>query len=339
MAPHRGWTHQRRAAGSVAPVEVGSATSGAPPRFRAAAADWWAVARTPRMLGVLALLLLVAVVFAGLGAWQLDRAQVRGERSAAAELAAQRAVPPVALGDVLAPQTAFPGDLVGRKVVVTGRYEAGEQLLVRGRALGRAAAGAGEAGDAGVSGDAGDAVGSLVLTPVRVADTGALLPVVRGWASDDAAGGARTGGSVPGAAAGLVELVGYLQVGEAASRADDLPAGETDAISPAELANRWDAPLYTGYLVLAEADPGLQTLPPPTRTGAGLDPQNLGYALQWWLFAVFALGVWLRMVRDDARARTIEAAAAGGDQAPGARTEDADGRVDTAGGDAAGDRR
>jgi DNA-binding transcriptional regulator of glucitol operon len=29
--------------------------------------------------------------------------------------------------------------------------------------------------------------------------------------------------------------------------------------------------------------------------------QNFGYALQWWAFALFAIGMWLRILRDHAR--------------------------------------
>jgi DNA-binding transcriptional regulator of glucitol operon len=33
------------------------------------------------------------------------------------------------------------------------------------------------------------------------------------------------------------------------------------------------------------------------------DIQNFGYAIQWWLFSVFALFLWWRVVRDAARRR------------------------------------
>ena len=33
------------------------------------------------------------------------------------------------------------------------------------------------------------------------------------------------------------------------------------------------------------------------------DLQNFGYALQWWAFSVFAIGFWLRILRDQGRAR------------------------------------
>ena len=238
----------------------------------------WRVARTPRMLGMLALLLAAAVVCGLLGAWQLDRAQVRGAAAEERRRTELAAAEPVPLESVLAPQTSFTGALVGRKVEVTGTYEPAGQLLVTGRA------------HDGVT-------GVLVLTPLRVrtADGAAVLPVVRGWLPD--------GPSAAAPPTGTVTVVGYLQAGESAG--SGVVDGRTDAISPAELLGVWDGPIWTGYLVLASSDPAQDSdvtlLGPPTLAGSGLNVQNLAYALQWWIFAGFALLVWWRMVRDEAR--------------------------------------
>ncbi len=229
----------------------------------------------PRMLLLLVLLLAAAAVCGRLGAWQLDRAQVHGAAAAeqrAAELAAAPAVP---LDDVLAPQTTFTGDLVGRKVTVTGAYEPEDQLLVTGRAH-------------------DGTTGLLVLTPLRT-DDGAVLPVVRGWVP------AAADADVP--PAGPVEVTGYLQASEEAGSGVD--EGRTDAISSAELLNSWRGPIYTGYLVVSSSDPAQSAqvvlLDPPTKPGAGLNIQNLAYAAQWWIFGAFAVLLWLRLVRDEAR--------------------------------------
>lgn len=42
--------------------------------------------------------------------------------------------------------------------------------------------------------------------------------------------------------------------------------------------------------------------------------QNFGYALQWWAFTAFALGLWGRIVRDAARSRAVSASGAPGPQ-------------------------
>ncbi len=236
------------------------------------------------MLVLLLVLLAAAAACAQLGVWQLDRAQARGELAAQREAATAQGVPAVPLDSVLAPQTSFDGDLLGREVVVTGTYEPDGQLLVTDRSL-----------------DGRD--GYLVLTPLRVATAdGArpVLPVVRGWvASPDDAGDA---GDVPG---GTVMLTGYLQASEAAGVLD-AAAGRTQGISSAQLVNEWGGPTYSGYLVLATSSPAqdraLRALdrPEPPDEG-GLDLRNLGYALQWWIFGAFAVALWLRLVRDEAR--------------------------------------
>jgi cytochrome oxidase assembly protein ShyY1 len=254
----------------------------------------------PRMLALLLLLLGAAAVCGRLGVWQLDRAEIRGASATAQRLAAQEAVAPVGLGDVLAPQTAFSGELVGRRVVARGVYDAAGQVIVVNRALdGR--------------------TGYLVLTPLSVTDdrpdlaAGSaspavaaqvpagtpVLPVVRGWVAvpDDAAALA-----VP---AGEVTVTAWLQSSEASGRAD-LPEGQVDAISSAALLNRWGGPIWTGYAVLTASDPNqgdaLTLLPAPVRSGTGLNLQNLAYAAQWWIFGGFAIFLWLRMVRDEATA-------------------------------------
>ncbi|HEY0217293.1 MAG TPA: SURF1 family protein, partial [Cellulomonas sp.] len=249
----------------------------------------------PRMLVMLALLVGAALVCGRLGAWQLDRAEVRGERAAAEALAEAESAPVVGLGTVLAPQTTFPGELVGRRVEVVGTYDADRQLLVVNRELdGRP--------------------GYLVLTPLRVTDAdpgggdaggtrdpavgaGAVLPVVRGWVADpdDAA--------VLAVPSGPVTVTGYLQASEDSGSAA-LPAGRTDSVSSAELLGDWGGPIWTGYVVLSGSQPAqdesLVLLPVPTRSGTGLNIQNLAYAAQWWIFGGFALFLWWRLVRDEA---------------------------------------
>ncbi|MGN8246589.1 SURF1 family protein [Cellulomonas soli] len=242
----------------------------------------------PRMIALLLLLLAAAAVCGRLGAWQLDRAELRGHAAAQREEAARLAADPLPLEDVLAPQETFTGDVLGRKVVVRGEYEGAGQLLVADRA-------------------ADDVPGMLVLTPLRVSegpDAGAVLPVVRGWLplAEATAALAASAGSAPPAPTGQVEVVGFLQLSEqAGTGAQD---GVVDAISSADLLNVWDGPIYTGYLVLASSDPDQGERPtvldPQAGDTGGLNIQNLAYAAQWWIFGAFAVGLWLRLVRDEA---------------------------------------
>lgn len=237
---------------------------------------FWRVALTPRMLGLLVLFLAVAAVCGRLGVWQLDRAVERSEQNEAARAAELEASAGVPLADVLGPQQAFPGALVGRKVEVTGRFE-GETLLVPGRAL-------------------GDEVGFLVLDAFRT-DDGGVLPVVRGWVADPPA---------PAPPEGAVTITGGLQAGEAAE-GGARPEGQVGAVSPGQLVNLWGGPIYSGYLVATDPGPGVEKLPAPSVPGAGLNLQNLAYALQWWIFGAFAVLLWSRLVRDEVRALAEEA--------------------------------
>lgn len=261
--------------------------------------DYLRTAVSPRMLGLLLVLMLAAAACARLGVWQLERAQVRGEASARSEAQAQGSGPPTPLAEVLEPQTPFPGELVGRRVQTSGTFDAVNQLLVPGRAHENRS-------------------GYLVLTPLRVGEPGAgtaggeadaeapdggdarrpVLPVVRGWVPTVEAAAALD--PPPG---GPVSVTGYLQAGEASGEAG-LPVGQVGGISPGELVNRWGGPIYTGYLVVSAVDPTQDTdialLDPPTLAGSDLNLQNVAYALQWWLFGGFALLLWLRLVRDEA---------------------------------------
>lgn len=224
------------------------------------------------MVLILGLLLAVAAACGWLGMWQLDRAQLRGAAAAAERAAELAGRPPEPVETLLSPQSPFTGDLVGRSVVVDGVLGT-DELLVPGRVL-------------------EGAVGYLVLTPL-VTDDGAVLPVVRGWVADAV---------LPPAPSGPVRVTGYLQSGEAAG--DPLPHGQIEAISPAELVNRWGGPIYSGYVVVSDVEPpqsDISLLPPPTAQGTGANLQNLAYALQWWIFGAFAVLLWLRMVRDAAR--------------------------------------
>ncbi|WP_370523931.1 SURF1 family protein [Cellulomonas sp. APG4] len=242
--------------------------------------DYLRTATSPRMLLVLALLLGAAAVCVRLGVWQLDRAEIRGDLDAERRAAEVLEAPAEPLAEVLRPGDPFAGEDVGRKVVTSGRF-GDDAVLVPGRAH-------------------DGTTGYLVVSPLEVERAGASIAVVRGWAPD-----AEAAAAAAPAPDGVVEVTGYLAAGEAAG-AVALPreAGldVVEAVSPAQLVNRWGGRTHAGYLVLlAPAQPGLEPLDPPTLGEGGLNVQNLAYALQWWIFGGFAVLLWGRMVRDAAR--------------------------------------
>lgn len=268
------------------------------------AADMVRAALTPRMLVVLVVVLVAALGCGALGRWQLDRAQERGAQAEQHRIDELTSSGPVPIGQVLAPQAPMSGQLVGKTVSVTGTFEEG-QLLVEGRAN-------------------GGQTGYLVLSPLRVSDDGAggatwadlsgppVLPVVRGWVASP--------GDAVAPAPGTVTVTGYLQTSESVGTGM-VGEGITDSISSGHLANVWGGPVYSGYLVQSASDPAdpgaasLALLDRPRLEGSdgGLNLQNLFYAVQWWIFGLFAVGLWLQAVRDEARAEGDQGAFTGWD--------------------------
>lgn len=241
-------------------------------------------ALTPRFLGLLAIVLVVAAVFVQLGRWQLGVAENRAAQEA---LEQARSADAVELATVLEPHLAFPGELSTRAVTVTGRYTDG-QLLVPQRRL-------------------DDAAGWWVVTPFVVDATGATLPVLRGFVrSDDEAGPPPEG---------TVTLAGGLAPPESPSSVPTGP-GEIGSVDTSVLVNTWPGELYNAFLFLQSEDPaaGPQLTKVPTPLGpSGLNWRNAAYAVQWWVFAAFGLWLWWRMVREE---HTRTAAGAGPDPDP-----------------------
>ena len=74
------------------------------------------------------------------------------------------------------------------------------------------------------------------------------------------------------------------------------------AVSTAELLSLWEGDLYQGFVLLEDQRPEstLAAVPPPDLSAdTGRSWQNLAYAVQWWLFAAFAVFLWCRMFQAD----------------------------------------
>ncbi len=230
-------------------------------------------ALTPRYLGLLGLVLVVGAAFVQLGRWQLGVAESTAHREAVEQA---RAESPAPLPSVLEPHAPFRDDLSSRPVTTTGRYAAEGQLLVPDRRL--------------------DGVAGLwVITPFVVDGSGATLPVVRGFVTDPSDAGAPPEGSRT--------LEGGLAPGESPTRTP-VPAGQIGSVDLSVLVNTWPGDLYNAFLFLEAEDPatGPQLTKVPTPLGeTGVRWRNAAYAVQWWVFAAFALWLWVRMVREDAR--------------------------------------
>ncbi len=226
----------------------------------------------PRFLGLFALCVLIAIAFGQLGRWQLGVAEDTASREA---LAQARSLTPVDLTTVLAPHTAFPGELGTRPVTATGAYADQGQVLVPDRLLG------------GVS-------GLWVITPFVLDEGGATLPVLRGFVEDPQEAGAPP--------TGTLTITGALAPGESPVTGT-LPEGQIGSVDLSVLVNTWPGDLYNAFVFLAAEDPvaGAQLTKVPTPVApSGLKWRNAAYAVQWWVFAAFAFWMWWRMVRDAA---------------------------------------
>ena len=225
----------------------------------------WTTRLLPLHLGMVAAVL-GCLVF---GQWQYAR---YSQDSAGQVLV--RSEPAVPLPELLSPGAPPGSDALAREVTARGSYLPGGQVLLPDRELdGRR--------------------GFWLLAPFQV-EGGAVATVVRGWV--DAAGAAEA--APP---AGTVTLTGRVQRAEPVDDAADssLPPGQVSAASPVEFVDRVDGDLYAALVVLSGESPAPSVVPAPveiqTRVSsstAGL--QNLAYALQWVLFAAFAVFMWWR---------------------------------------------
>lgn len=230
----------------------------------------------PAWLALLALLVVVVVAFYQLGMWQLG---VSSSKAAREHAQAQAARPVEPLGEVLAPHQPFPADGAGRPVLAEGEYAADLQFLVPGRRL------------SGVD-------GYWVVTPLHTSASGApaLLPVVRGFVTDPA--DADRPPSTP------LTVTGTLAPGEPAA-AGSLPEGQRGSIDPADLVNDWDEPVYNAFAFLAQEQPAVtgaavRPVPAPVFGETGVSLRNLGYGIQWFVFAGFACYMYYRFLKEAA---------------------------------------
>jgi len=234
---------------------------------------FWQVARRPKWIAVLLLVLVVAGVFAFLGRWQLERAI----DSARADGPDTETVVP--LETVAAPQQPIDAAAAWRRVSADLSVVPGDTVLLSGR-----------------TNTAGP--GWWVVAHAVEPD-GASLAVAAGWAATEAE--ARAAAARVDAAGDLGEVRGRYLPPESPQESD-FEHGVHSALAPAELVNEWReaGPTYAGYLVLDTPLGGLEAIDaPPPQPDTELNLLNLFYAIEWVIFAGAALYLWWRLVKDD----------------------------------------
>ncbi|KAE8763785.1 SURF1 family cytochrome oxidase biogenesis protein, partial [Georgenia thermotolerans] len=247
--------------------------------------------RTPRWLGLIAVMVAFAVACVFLGRWQWHRYESRHAESL--QVGAVYDAAPVPLADVLTGTGVPPGDQ-WRPVTMTGHYVPGGTVVLRNRPAD------------------GQAAGHLVTPFVAGLGDGREVVVVvdRGWLP--AGQVEETGSALPQPPGGEVTVTGRLRAPEAPVDRQR-PHGQIYTITPpevlasaAEVTDVSDVaglPLMDGYVLGAAeqppADVALGTYSRPSYNW-GL---NLSYTIQWGLFGVAALGAVVVLARREAAER------------------------------------
>ncbi|MBM7505647.1 SURF1 family protein [Agromyces aurantiacus] len=244
----------------------------------------------PRWVLALLAALGVAAGFAVLAQWQVGRAV---EEATVVERPTEQVRP---LADVAQPDGPTEQAATGQRVAVRGTFVPGDTVLVQGRL------------NDGVT-------GWWVVAHLEVTDAArGGLPVALGWTPDERTArdalaevdaGARSGGEV--------EVVGRFLPSEAPVVPDE--DGDPNAmttVAVAHLVNVWadydDRPVYFGYVTAADPVAGLEAIAsPPPEQEAQLNWLNVFYAIEWVVFAGFAVYVWYRLVKDAVQREREEA--------------------------------
>ena len=241
------------------------------------------VARRVLLLHVAAVV--VAATCVRLGFWQLDRLEQR--RAFNALVRAREAMPVEPVGRLLGPEGG-PVAASYRRAWAEGRYDPRHEVLLFGRALdGRP--------------------GSHVLTPLLLPD-GRALVVDRGWVPLDVEEAPVDRAAPP---AGEVRVEGILLPPESEDPAA-LAGTRMDRVSLTALSRRLPYALLPLYLELRRQEPPPGPLPRPAPPPELSEGPHLSYAVQWFLFAGVAVGVYVALLRRELRGAPTDAAGAAG---------------------------
>jgi len=210
-------------------------------------------------------------LFVGLGLWQLDRADQK--RELARVLSERAEMPPLELGAT----EIDPEDLRFRRLRAHGVLEPEGQILIENRRQ-------------------GNRIGFHVITPLRIDGSETRVLINRGWIPA-AADGSPTAAPVP---VGPVTVAGESHI--------PYPPAlvlNSDADAAKSWGKRW--PYLTVDLYAAVAGYPLQPvviLQDPKDPGGFFrswprelpkEGMHIGYAIQWFAFALIALVLWLRL--------------------------------------------
>lgn len=213
---------------------------------------------------------LLIIGFTFLGRWQWERTQdvLAAEQAGLAQQVAVDGLNPV--GQPIVSET------VGRAVSAHGQYLTDQQRFVIHRSLNKKS-------------------GVWVVTPLRLGD-GSLIAVMRGWLPSATSLGVE-------APTGDVDITGVLQADESFYKGSPPDGRNVAAISRQSL--QLGDTARDGFIRLSTQSPMVNPAPVPVpivaQQGSAPFPlQNFFYAIQWWIFSLFVVGVYLRWLWLDA---------------------------------------
>ncbi|WP_203590179.1 SURF1 family protein [Streptomyces sp. SID13031] len=214
------------------------------------------------------MILVLAGVCVELGRWQLHRLDARKARNEVTRT--NLAAPAAPLAEIVGPQRVIGDQHDWRTAVVTGRYDPAKQVVMRYRNI-------------------NDRPGFEIVTPLLLSDGTAVL-VDRGFLPKQ--GGELAPSSIPAAPSGEVTVTGRLRRSERGGHTNGgTPSdGTARLINGADFAPALGLTLYDGYLTVEQqvpaADPAFDGFPGPEID----DGPHFFYALQWFFFALLAVG-------------------------------------------------
>nr|WP_256127647.1 SURF1 family protein [Arthrobacter sp. SDTb3-6] len=233
----------------------------------------------------------VAAVFVLLSQWQFSRST---QTDVAPPSVTEKVQP---LVTTLQPGHPMLGSEEGQLVTATGHFDASKQVVVQSRV---------QDGKTGYWVVTAFVVDGAVKPAGQAATDEVVIPVARGWIPD-----ASDAKAPP---AGTVHLEGRLLNSEGPVLAKNLPEGEVSALSSAELTNIWQATTYAAFVVSyqekvngtdvgAAASHGdlVRITVTATDQNGKVNWLNIFYAIEWVVFAGFAVFMWWRLVADEYR--------------------------------------
>ena len=216
-------------------------------------------------------MVIVTPLLCSLGFWQLDRAEQKRHQATALEM--RRKLPPISLTDSIRPDT---DQLQYRKVVLQGKFLSEKTIFIANRKhLGK--------------------TGFHVVTPLQLSDNGELVLINRGWT----AVAPFTDRKALTNSTGQLTISGEITIPQAPA-IELTPSDDGNELPPrwpyltVERYRQWSGLETLPILVLQTSEDNqnfIRQWPTPKVS----DLMHIGYAIQWFAFAIIAVLVWLRL--------------------------------------------